>query len=564
MKKVIVVGGVAGGGSVAARIRRLDESAEIVIYERGSFVSFSNCSLPYYLSRTVSEKDDLIMMSVEQYKNQYNIDAHTNTEVTSVDRVNKTVTVKDLITGKEATDSYDVLVLSTGGTPILPSSIKGIDRPNVFSIRNVDDIERLDSFISTKQIHNVAIIGGGFIGCEVAENLKKNDRVVSIIEAQNQIMSNFDFDMVQILHKEMLDNGIHLVLGDGLKEIDETCCITQSGKEIPADVVVMAIGVKPETTLAKSAGLELGETGGIKVNHNFQTSDPSIYAVGDAIEEFSALTGKPGRIALAWPAQMEARKAADAIYGIPDHRTGFIGSSVVRIFSMYAASTGLNECAAKKAGIPYDFVYVIPQDKVGIMPESKPIHFKLLFEVPTGRIIGAQAIGAHNADRRIDVIATLIHMGGTLEDLSEVELCYAPVVSTAKDAVHMAALVGLNVLNGVFHQVKVTEVRGLVENNAYIIDVRERKEYQMGHIIGSHNIPLSELRNRIDEIPKDQPVYLHCRSSQRSYNALRALQNLGFDNVYNISGSFLGLSLFEYAQVEIYGKKPILTAYNFN
>ncbi|WP_102341994.1 FAD-dependent oxidoreductase [Galactobacillus timonensis] len=564
MTKVVVVGGVAGGGSAAARIRRLDESAEIVIYERGSFVSFSNCCLPYYLSRTVENIDDLVMMSVDQYRNQYNINVHTNTEVTSIDREKRTVTIHDLVTNEMREDNYDVLILSTGAAPILPASIKGIDRLNVFTIRNVDDIGRLDHYVMETKSHNIAIVGGGFIGCEVAENLKKGDRCVSIIEAQNQIMSNFDFDMVQILHKEMLDNGVRLVLGDGLKEITDGYCVTQSGKQVPADVVVMAIGVRPETTLAKNAGLEIGETGGIKVNHNFQTSDPSIYAVGDAIEEFNELTGKPGRIALAWPAQMEARKAADAIYGKPDHRTGFIGSSVVRIFTKYAASTGLNETNAKKAGISYDFVYVIPQDKVGIMPDSEPIHLKLLFEVPTGRILGAQAIGDHDADRRIDVIATLIHMGGTLEDLRDVELCYAPVVSTAKDAVHMAALVGLNVLNGVFRQVKVSDVRGLVENNAYIIDVREKGEYARGHIIGSHNIPLSELRSRVNEIPKERPVYLHCRSSQRSYNALMALQNLGFDNVYNISGSFLGLSLYEYGQTEIYGKEPILTEYNFN
>lgn len=564
MTKVVVVGGVAGGGSAAARIRRLDESAEIVIYERGSFVSFSNCCLPYYLSRTVENIDDLVMMSVDQYQNQYNINVHTNTEVTSIDREKRTVTIHDLVTNEMREDNYDVLILSTGAAPILPASIKGIDRLNVFTIRNVDDIGRLDHYVMETKSHNIAIVGGGFIGCEVAENLKKGDRCVSIIEAQNQIMSNFDFDMVQILHKEMLDNGVRLVLGDGLKEITDGYCVTQSGKQVPADVVVMAIGVRPETTLAKNAGLEIGETGGIKVNHNFQTSDPSIYAVGDAIEEFNELTGKPGRIALAWPAQMEARKAADAIYGKPDHRTGFIGSSVVRIFTKYAASTGLNETTAKKAGISYDFVYVIPQDKVGIMPDSEPIHLKLLFVVPTGRILGAQAIGAHDADRRIDVIATLIHMGGTLEDLRDVELCYAPVVSTAKDAVHMAALVGLNVLNGVFRQVKVSDVRGLVENDAYIIDVREKGEYARGHIIGSHNIPLSELRSRVNEIPKERPVYLHCRSSQRSYNALMALQNLGFDNVYNISGSFLGLSLYEYGQTEIYGKEPILTEYNFN
>ena len=556
-KRILVVGGVAGGASAAARARRLDEQADIIIFERGPHVSFSNCALPYFLSRTVADSADLVMMDPAQFKKKYNIEVRTEHEVTAINRAEKTVSVKSLADGKEYSEAYDALILSPGGAPILPGAIAGIRNENVFGIRNVTDIVRLDEYIRTRKATDIAVVGGGFIGCEIAENLVRAGYKVTLIEALDQVMTPFDYDMAQILHKEMLDKGISLVLKDGVKKI------LASDRQVKADAVVMAVGIRPETTLAKNAGLDIGETGGIRVNANFQTSDPSIYAVGDAVEVFNRLTRKPMRLALAWPAQMEARAAADHIYGIRNQQKGFIGSSVIRVFDLLAASTGLNEKAAKAADIPYEVAYVIPSDKVSLMPDAHPIHLKLVFETPTGRLLGAQAIGKGEADRRIDVIAALISMDGTLEDLKNMELCYAPVVSTAKDAVNMAALVGLNLLHGVYRQVPLTQVRELVESNACIIDVREKGEFDAGHLKNAVNIPLSQLRQRMDEIPKDRPVYLHCRSSQRSYNAIMALQHCGFDNLYNIAGSYLAICLYEYPQDVLFGREKIVTEYNF-
>ena len=562
-KKILVVGGVAGGASVAARARRLDEHAEIIILERGPHVSFSNCALPYFLSRTVADSADLVMMDPAQFKKKYNIEVRTEHEVTAINRAEKTVTVKSLADGKEYSEAYDVLILSPGGAPILPGSIEGIRNENVFGIRNVIDIVRLDEYIRTRKATDIAVVGGGFIGCEIAENLVRAGYKVTLIEALNQVMTPFDYDMAQILHKEMLDKGISLVLKDGVKKILAGAIELASGRQVKADAVVMAVGIRPETTLAKNAVLDIGETGGIRVNANFQTSDPSIYAVGDAVEVFNRLTRKPMRLALAWPAQMEARAAADHIYGIHNRQKGFIGSSVIRVFDLLAASTGLNEKVAKAAGLSYEVAYVIPADKVSLMPDAHPIHLKLVFETPTGRLLGAQAIGKGEADRRIDVIAALISMDGTLEDLKNMELCYAPVVGTAKDAVNMAALVGLNLLHGVYRQVPLTQVRELVESNACIIDVREKGEFDAGHLKNAVNIPLSQLRQRMAEIPKDRPVYLHCRSSQRSYNAIMALQHCGFDNLYNIAGSYLAICLYEYPQDVLFGREKIVTEYNF-
>ncbi|NLX62941.1 MAG: FAD-dependent oxidoreductase [Tissierellia bacterium] len=562
-KRILVVGGVAGGASAAARARRLDESAEIIIFERGPHVSFSNCSLPFYLSGIVEDVESLILMNPEMFKAQYNIDVRVNNEVVKINRDKKTILVKDLISGKEYEEAYDKLILSPGASPIRPGSIEGINNENVFTVRDVVDIDRLSTYIKENNIRHVAVVGGGFIGLEVAENLRLAGINLTLIEALDQVMAPFDYDMVQILHKEIMDNGIELILSDAVKKIGEDYVELQSGRRVKAEAVVMAIGVRPETKLAQEAGLEIGETGGIKVDHNYRTSDKDIYAVGDAIEVYNRLTHKPARLALAGPAQRQARTAADHIYNMPVRNNGVIGSSVIKVFDMNAACTGLNEKQARAAGISYDFVYIIPQDKVGLMPNSNPLHFKLLFEVPTGKILGAQAVGRGNVDKRIDVIATLIMMDGTLEDLKELELCYAPMFGTARDVVNHAAMVGLNILNGVYKQVPVTKVRELVENNAYIIDVREKDEYEEGHLINAVNIPLSELRDRVNEIPKDRPVYLHCRSSQRSYNAIMALQHMGFDNVYNISGSFLGISYYEYFNDQVTGRKKILTEYNF-
>lgn len=564
--KLVVVGGVAGGASVAARVRRLDEQAEIVVFERGQHVSFSNCSLPYYLGGVVEQEEDLVMMTPEDFRSRHRIDVRTCCTVTAIDRSAKTVSVHDSRTGGDYQESYDKLVLSPGASPIMPRSIAGIDRANVFSIRNVTDIARIKACLDRDGTENVVVVGGGFIGIEAAENLRKAGKTVAVIEGMPQILAPFDHDMVQYLQKELLDHGVALHLGCTLTAIEGGFVrATREGSEftVAADAVIMAIGVAPETRLAADAGLEIGATRGIKVSPSFQTNDPDIYAVGDAVETFNAITGQPGRLALAGPAQRQARIAADHICGLPGEYRGFIGSSCIRVFGLNAASTGLNERSAAAAGIAYDSALVFPSDKVGIMPGSKYMAFKLLFSVPEGRLLGAQAIGAGEADKRVDMVAALMGMHGTVADLIDLEHCYAPLFSTAKDVVHMAGLVAENLLTGRLRQVHVSQVRSLVESGAYIVDVRDADEFAAGHLVGAHNIPLPQLRQRMGEIPRDIPVYLHCRSSQRSYYAYRTLVGSGFGNVVNISGSFLGISLYEYFTDRQTGRKPIVTAYNF-
>ncbi|PIE98092.1 MAG: pyridine nucleotide-disulfide oxidoreductase [Treponema sp.] len=562
-KKFVVVGGVAGGASVAARLRRLDESAEIVIFERGENVSFSNCSLPFFLSRIVPESEELVLMNPDIFKSQYNITVKTLHEVLKINPDKKTVAVKNLQSGKEFEEKYDTLILSPGASPLAPRAIPGVDKPSVFTVRNVGDIQKLDSYIQKNNVQDIAVVGAGFIGLEVAENLLLAKKNVALIEKLNQVLAPLDYDMAQVLHKEIHDKGVNLILDDGINSIEDDCVILQSGKKVPAGVVVLSLGVRPEVALAKDAGIELGETGAILVDHDYRTSVDNIYAVGDAIEVSHFITNKKTRLTLAGPAQRQARAAADSIYGIHHRNTGVIGSSVVQCFDYNAACTGLNEKECQKHGLNYNFVYVIPGDKVGLMPEANPLFFKLIFEVPSGKILGAQAVGKGNVDKRIDVIATCIMLNGTLEDLKELELCYSPMFGTAKDVVNHAALVGLNILNGKFKQVPVTEVRSLVESNAMIVDVREPDEFAEGHLINSVNIPLSQLRERMQEIPKDKPVYLHCRSAQRSYNAVCALQGSGYKNVINIMGSFLGISVYEYFNDVTLGRKPIVTDYNF-
>jgi len=561
-KKILVVGGVAGGASAAARIRRLDEQAEVIMFEKGPNVSFSNCSLPFHLSGIVENSERLVLMNPQSFKTKYNIEARVNQEVARINREEKTVTIKEVGTDKTYDESYDYLVLSPGASPIVPN-LDGVHQPHVFTVRNVVDIDKLNKYVKRDEVKEIAVIGGGFIGVEVAENLRIAGFNVSLVEFGDQIMMPFDYDMVQILHKEMIDKGVTVIVNDGLAKVGQEDVQLNSGKIIKAQAVVLAIGVRPEISLAKEAGLVIGDLGGIRVDANYVTSDPSIYAVGDAIEVFHRLTGKQTRLALAGPAQRQARAAADHMYNMATQNKGVIGSSSVQIFDLTCAATGLNEKTAKKEGMQVNSVYLIGPDKVGLMPNSNPLHFKLVYEVPTGKILGAQAIGKGNADKRIDVIATLITMGGTLEDLKELELTYSPMFSTARDVVNWAALVALNLLNGRYHQVSVSEVRELVESNAYILDVREVNEFAAGHLINAVNIPLSELREHMDEIPKDVPVYIHCRSGQRSYNATMALQNSGFSNVSNVSGSFLGICLYEYYNDLTTDREKIVTEYNF-
>lgn len=564
MKKILIVGGVAGGASAAARLRRNSEDDRIIMFEKGPHVSFSNCALPYHLSGTIEAPNRLVLMSPEKFQAQYNIEARVNNEVLSIDRKNKEIEVKDLLTGEVYREDYDKLILSPGARPIVPK-ITGIENVNIFTIRNVVDIDKLNRFIKEIDGKEVAVIGGGYIGVEAAENLIDGGYNVSLIEATPQILKPFDYDMVQILHKEMVDHGVNLIVEDKVTGFEKDKVVLESGKKIDAKAVVMAIGVTPEVELAKDAGLEIGETGAIKVDNNYKTNDDDIYAVGDAIEVYNALTSMNTKLSLAGPAQKAARTVADHINNKTTVNKGYIGSSAIKVFDYNAASTGLNEGLIQALGmkINYDVVRIIPADKVGIMPGSSPMHFKLIFEVPTGRVLGAQAIGKGDAIKRIDVIATAIKFGATVEDLKDLELCYAPPFGTAKDVVNYAGYVASNLLSGSFKQVNVDKVRELVEEGAYIVDVRERMEFENGHIKGAVNIPLSELRERVNEIPKDKNVYLHCRTGQRSYNATLALQNLGFDNVVNITGSYLALSFYEYYNDITEGRESIMTKYNF-
>lgn len=563
--KILIIGGVAGGASAATRLRRLSEKDQIIMFEKGPHVSFSNCSLPYHLSGVIKEVDDLVMMNPKLFLEHYNIDARVNSEVISIDRKNKTVTVIRTDTDEEYIETYDKLILSPGASPIVPR-LPGLDKGNIYTVRNVVDIDRLNKSIRQLDTKNIVVIGGGFIGIEVAENLKEAGYNVTLVEADNQILRPYDNDMVQIFHKVLMDNKVDLILGDSAKKFESDKVILSSGKSIDADAVVMAVGVAPETRLAKEAGLDIGITGAIKVDKNYITNDPNIYAVGDAIQVYNALTHKPTKLSLAGPALKQARIVADHINNRTTTNKGYIGSSAIKVFDYNGASTGLNESQIKylNMDIDYEIVRLILSDKVGIMPDAHSMHFKLIFEVPTGRILGAQAIGQGDVTKRIDVIATVIKFSGTVEDLKDLELSYAPPFSTAKDIVNYAGYVGSNLLNGDFKQVNVDKVRELVENQEVIIDVRETYDYKKGHIKGAINIPLSQLRDRINEIPRDKPVYIHCRSGHRSYNAVMALQNLGYQNVINITGSFLGISFYEYYKDKITGRESIVSDYNFN
>lgn len=564
-KKILIIGGVAGGASAAARLRRLSEQDQIIMFERGEHVSFSNCSLPYFLGGHISSADKLVLMSPAKFLKQYNIDARVNSEVISIDRVNKTVTIKNLADNSEYSETYDTLILSPGAKPIVPP-ISGIENVNIFTVRNVTDITKLKTSLPSLKSQNIAVIGGGFIGVEVAENLKEAGHSVSLIEAMPQILRTFDYDMVQILHKELIDHGVELVINDKVTAFAKNQIILGSGKTVNADVVVMAIGVAPETNLAKDAGLEIGKTGAIAINDACQTNDANIYAIGDAVEVNNKFFDDKFKLALAWPAQVQGRGIANHINQKEFINPKYIGSSCIKVFDYNAASTGLTEgfIQASKMNIDYEVVIINPNDKVSLMPSNNTMFFKLLFEKVTGKILGAQAIGKGNVDKRIDVIATVIKFNGTVRDLVELELCYAPPFSTAKDVVNYAGYVASNLLDGDFKQVLPNQVRSLVESNQYILDVREISELDKGRIIGSYNIPLSELRTRVNEIPHDKDIYVHCRSGQRSYNAVRTLQNLGYASVKNIAGGFLSISYIEALDDKQLNRKPILTQYNFN
>ena len=564
MKKVLIIGGVAGGASTAARLRRHSEEDKIIMFEKGPHVSFSNCGLPYHLSGMISEVEKLVLMSPQKFLAQYNIEARVNSEVIEIDRKNKEVVVKDSVTKKTYRESYDKLVLSVGAKPIVPK-FEGLDSVNIFTIRNVVDINRLNLFVKERKDKKITVIGGGFIGIESAENLREAGYEVTLIEAADQILKIFDYDMVQRLQKEMYDKGVELIVGDKVEKFKKNCVVLESGKVIISEVVVLAIGIAPDTELAVKAGIELGKTGAVKTDNNYMTNDRDIYAVGDMIEVYSPLFNDYFKLSLAGPAQKQARAVADHINGRVVDNRGYIGSSVIKVFDFKGASTGLTESLIKARGMSlnYETIEIIPSDKVGLMPNANPMYFKLIFEVPTGRVLGAQAIGKGNVDKRIDVIASVIKFGGTIEDLKDLELCYAPPFGTAKDVVNFGGYVASNVLERRFKQEHFSKVRELLEAGECIIDIREKGEYAEGHLKGVPNIPLSELRERVNEIPKDRTVYLQCRSGQRSYNACLLLQNLGYTNVVNVTGGILGISMYEYFNDKTKNREPILTKYFF-
>lgn len=564
MKKVLIIGGVAGGASTAARLRRHSEEDRIIMFEKGPHVSFSNCGLPYHLSGMISEVEKLVLMSPQKFLAQYNIEARVNSEVIEIDRKNKEVVVKDGVTKKTYRESYDKLVLSMGAKPIVPK-FEGLDSVNIFTIRNVVDINRLNLFVKERKDKKITVIGGGFIGIESAENLREAGYEVTLIEAADQILKIFDYDMVQRLQKEMYDKGVELIVGDKVEKFKKNCVVLESGKVIISEVVVLAIGIAPDTELAVKAGIELGKTGAVKTDNNYMTNDRDIYAVGDMIEVYSPLFNDYFKLSLAGPAQKQARAVADHINGRVVDNRGYIGSSVIKVFDFNGASTGLTESLIKARGMSlnYETIEIIPSDKVGLMSNANPMYFKLIFEVPTGRVLGAQAIGKGNVDKRIDVIASVIKFGGTIEDLKDLELCYAPPFGTAKDVVNFGGYVASNVLERRFKQEHFSKVRELLEAGECIIDIREKGEYAEGHLKGVPNIPLSELRERVNEIPKDRTVYLQCRSGQRSYNACLLLQNLGYTNVVNVTGGILGISMYEYFNDKTKNREPILTKYFF-
>lgn len=564
-QKIVVVGGVAGGASAAARLRRINEHDDIVMFERGPHVSFSNCCLPYYLSGTIQRASQLVLLTPEMFWERYRIDARVNSNVVRINRCEHTVTVRNTQTGEEYDESYDKLILSPGAHPVVPD-YKGIDRVPYYTVRNVEDIEYLKNALDNKNAKHVAVIGGGFIGMEVTDNLQTAGYQVTLIQHSNQVMRKaFDHDMASILHKVLYDNGVNVLLNETVEALEDSSVRLESGKVVEADAIVISIGVYPDNELAREAGLEIGELGGIKVNRNYQTTDPDIYAIGDAIEVYNALSHKNERLSLAGPAQKQARAVANHIHGKSSIIRGYIGSSCVKVFDYNGATTGLTENRIKQGNLPiqYDVTYVLPQDSVGLMPTSEPLHLKLIYEVPTGKILGAQAIGKGDACKRVDVIASYIKMGGTLDDLQDAELCYAPPYGTPKDAVNLAAMVSNNALMGDFKRLRIDQVRPVFEEGGCFVDLRESNEFAQGHIKDALNIPLSEFRDRLDEFPTDRPLYIFCRSGHRSYSAIRALQELGIKDVYNVEGGFLGVCWHEYFEDQTTDRSSIVTDYNF-
>ncbi|MGL4740693.1 MAG: CoA-disulfide reductase [Sarcina sp.] len=546
-KKVIIVGGVAGGASTAARLRRLDENIDIIMFEKGEYISFANCGLPYYIGETIKDRSKLLVQTKEGMSKKFNFDIRNLTEVISIDSKNKVVVVKEVETGKEYTEKYDILVLSPGAKPIkLP--IDGIEEAsNLFTLRNIPDTDKIKAHVDSNTIKNAVVIGGGFIGIEMIENLVDRGINVTLVQLENQIMPPIDFEMATIVHEHLRDKGVNLIFEDTVERFENQGkkLILKSGYELTSDLTIFSIGVKPESHIAKEAGIKVNAKGAIIVDEYMKTSDPSIYALGDAVAVKDFINKGETHIPLAWPANRQGRLVADNIAGRKVKYNGTMGSSVAKVFDLTVASTGNSEKLLKRLNIPYKTVHTQTNSHAGYYPGAFPIYLKLLFN-ENGDILGAQGVGMDGVDKRIDVIATAIKGNLKVQDLPDLELCYAPPYSSAKDPVNMAGYAASNILEGDVVTTDIFDVDNLIEKGEFILDVRNEMELSAGVIKGSYNIPLPNLRERISEIPKDKIINIHCKSGLRSYLAYRILIQNGF-KCKNIDG---GYDLYSFIALE--------------
>lgn len=539
--KVVIVGGVAGGASAAARIRRLDEDAQIVIFEKSGYISYANCGLPYYVGGVIEDRGELTLQTPDSFKSRFNIDVRVRHEVTGVHPSRKTVQVKDLESGRVFEENYDKLLLSPGARPTRPP-MPGMDSPRLFTLRTVEDTLKIREFVVQEKPATAVIAGGGFIGLELAENLMDMGVKVTIVQKPGHLLNPLDGDMASFIHGKFRRKGARLLLGVGVTGFEdrEECILTYFDEEHPlcAQMVVLAIGVTPDTGLAKEAGLELGARGSIVVDGHMRTSQPDIYAVGDAVQVRHGVTGQPALIALAGPANKQGRVAADNICGGDSVYRASFGSSVIKVFDMTAASTGINEGAAQAAGLYYEKIVLSPGSHAAYYPGGRSMTMKLLYEKKTLRILGAQIVGFDGVDKRIDVIATAMQAGLKVTQLKDLDLAYAPPYSSAKDPVNMAGFMAENIETGKVKQFHWDQLPHLPrDGTVLLVDTRTPQEYQLGHAPGFINLPLDDLRQRAQELPKDKPVYLMCQSGLRSYLACRMLSQRGFD-CYNFSGGY--------------------------
>ena len=537
-KKIVIIGGVAGGATAATRLRRLNEEDKIVLFEKGEYISFANCGLPYHVGGVIKERENLLLQTVDGMNQQYGLDVRNFSEVLEINPQSKSVSVLNHQTGERYVESYDQLIISTGAKAIVPPIVGIEEADNVFRLRNIPDMDQIKAYIAENQIATATVVGGGFIGLEMMENLVELGIQVQLIEMAPQVMPTIDIEMAQLIHSQMNIHGVNLILNDGLKEFRQNGreLLLTSGKTLQTDMTILSIGVLPENTLAKVAGLELGYKGGIKVNQQLQTSQPDIYAIGDAIEVIDLVSGQPTHIPLAWPANRQGRLVADIINGSDAGYFGTQGTAVAKVFELTVASTGNSERLLKQAGIEYETIHIHPNSHAGYYPGASPIALKLLFGMD-GKILGAQAIGTEGVEKRIDVIATAMRFGARADQLASIELSYAPPYSSAKDPVNMLGYTADNILSGEVATFQWSQVDELISNNAFLLDVREEFELATGTIESSHHIPLNQLRQRLGELPKNQPIYVYCQVGHRGYNAARILSQAGFD-VKNLDGGY--------------------------